>query len=83
MIILLEKKGKDRRFIKNWRPISLINVDVKIASKAIASRLEKIYPDLKSLNHPNQNGFTGLTIQLLDVCLTFEIFLIFSTCGYS
>ena len=36
MITLLEKKDKDRRFIKNWRPISLINVDVKIASKAIA-----------------------------------------------
>ena len=28
MIRLLEKKDKDRRFIKNWRPISLINVDV-------------------------------------------------------
>ena len=25
MITLLEKKDKDRRFIKNWRPISLIN----------------------------------------------------------
>ena len=30
MITLLEKKDKDRRFIKNWRPISLINVDVNI-----------------------------------------------------
>ena len=37
MITLLEKKYKDRRFIKNWRPISLIKVDVKIASKTIAS----------------------------------------------
>ena len=54
MITLLEKKDKDRRFIKNWRPISLINVDVKIASKAIARRLESILP---KLIHPNQNGF--------------------------
>ena len=46
MITLLEKKGKDRPLIKNWRPISLINVDVKIASKAIARRLERILPDL-------------------------------------
>ena len=38
MITLLEKKVKDRRFIKNWRPLSLMNVDVKIASKAIARR---------------------------------------------
>jgi len=36
VVILLEKKDKDRRFIKNLKPISLINVDVKIASKAIA-----------------------------------------------
>ena len=33
---LSEKKNKDKRFLKYWRPITLINVDVKIASKAIA-----------------------------------------------
>ena len=54
MITLLENKGKGRLFIKNWRPISLINVDVKIASKAIARRLELILPHII---HPNQNGF--------------------------
>ena len=54
MITLLEKKDKDKRFIKNWRPISLINVDVKIASKAIARRLESILP---KLIHSDQNGF--------------------------
>ena len=32
VITLLEKKGKDKRLIKNWRPISLINVDAKVAS---------------------------------------------------
>ena len=40
IIKLIEKKGKDKMYIKNWRPISLLNVDVKIASKAIAKRLE-------------------------------------------
>ena len=29
IIILLEKKDKDKRHISNWRPISLINADVK------------------------------------------------------
>ena len=34
LIVLIEKVDKDRRQFKNWRPISLINVDVKIGTKA-------------------------------------------------
>ena len=41
---LIEKEGKDRRYIKNWRPIFLLDVDTKIASKALALRLEKVLP---------------------------------------
>ena len=67
MITLLEKKDKDRRFIKNWRPISFINVDVKIASKAIARRLESILPELI---HPNLNGFIN-TVRKIDDILEF------------
>ena len=44
IITLIEKKDKDRRNISNWRPISLINVDVKIGSKVIAKRLEAVLP---------------------------------------
>ena len=54
LITLIEKKEKDRRFHKNWRPISLVNVDVKIASKAIARRLEAV---MTLLIPANQNGF--------------------------
>ena len=54
LIILLEKENRDRRFIKNWRPISLINVDAKIGSKAIAKRLEKTLP---TIIHYNQNAY--------------------------
>ena len=43
-LLLLKKKDKDRRDIANWRPISLINVDMKIGSKAIATRLKTVLP---------------------------------------
>ena len=54
VITLIEKKDKDRRWIKNWRPISLVNVDVKIGSKAIAKRLETVLPHII---HYDQNAF--------------------------
>ena len=50
----LKKKDKDRRDIANWRPISLINVDVKIGLKAIAKRLEAVLP---SIIHHNQCAY--------------------------
>ena len=60
IITLIEKKDRDRRLIKNWRPISLVNVDVKIGSKAIAKRLEKVLPYVV---HHDQNAFVkGRTI---------------------
>ena len=34
VITLIEKKGKDRTLIENWRPISLVNADAKIKSKS-------------------------------------------------
>ena len=42
IIELIEKKDKDKRLIQNWRPISLLNVDAKIISKALSKRLPQI-----------------------------------------
>ena len=76
VIILLEKKGKDKRLIKNWRPISLINVDTKIASKTLAKRLEPILPKL--INY-NQNAFVkGKSI--FDTVRTIDDILEFTKC---
>ena len=56
MITLIEKKGKDKRYLNNLRPISLMNVDTKNASKAIATRLKMV---IQKLIHHNQTAYVG------------------------
>ena len=41
IINLIPKKAKNQLLIRNWRPITLLCVDMKIWSKAIANRLEE------------------------------------------
>ena len=48
VVTLVEKKSRDKRYIKNWRPISLLNVDVKVVSKVLATRLKKVISNLVS-----------------------------------
>ena len=50
------KKDKDRTYLENWRPISLTNVDAKIASKVIATRIIKVLPEII---HSNQTGYVS------------------------
>ena len=51
---MLEKKGKDKRYIKNLRPISLSNRDIKIITKALTKRFNKFLPSIIS---PQQTAY--------------------------
>ena len=54
VITLLHRKGKDEENIKNWRPVSPLNVDYTIMTESLARRLKKV---IGTLIHPNQSGF--------------------------
>jgi hypothetical protein len=44
VLSLLPKQGKDIRFLKNWRPISLLNADYKILAKVAAKKMQRVIP---------------------------------------
>ena len=44
VITLIPKKDKNRLFKKNWRPISLLNLDYKILAKLLANRMIEYLP---------------------------------------
>lgn len=54
VITLIPKKDVDRRMIANWRPITLLNSDYKIFTKALALRLQRHIPPII---HTNQTEF--------------------------
>jgi hypothetical protein len=54
IITCLPKDNKPRHFLKNWRPISLLNTVYKIDSGVIASRLKRVLEKLIDLD---QTGF--------------------------
>ena len=68
IIKLLEKKEKDKRYIQNWRPISLLNVDTKIISKAFAFRLKPVLSSIISFDQTAYvNGrFIGESTRLIS-----------------
>ncbi len=46
IITLIPKKEKNRLFLINWKPITLLNVDYKILAKSLANRLCKVLPHI-------------------------------------
>ena len=72
IITCLPKQGKDRRYMKNWRPITLLNSTYKIVSGLLAERIKST---LGELIHNDQKGFVqnrfiGENIRLIHDIMT-------------
>ena len=50
LIKILEKKNEDKRFIKNWRPVPLLNKNMEIISKVLSTKIKGVLPYLISSN---------------------------------
>ena len=68
ILSLNPKKDKDIRYLKNWRPITLLNTDYKILAKVLGTRLRTVLPDLI---HSDQvayleDRYIGQNIRIID-----------------
>lgn len=54
IITLIPKEGKDLDYLKNWRPLTLLNQDYKYLTTIIANRFKYLLPKIISTD---QNGF--------------------------
>ena len=70
IISLIPKSDKDTSILENWRLISLLNVDYKIATKVIANRVKKI---LYKIINCSQTGFLKGRYIGENIRLLFEI----------
>ena len=54
LITLLPKKNKDTKYIKNTRPLTMLDLDYKILAKIMDNRIKEVLPHLI---HQDQTGF--------------------------
>ena len=68
VIKLLEKKGRDKRLLKNWRPISQLNVDMKLLTKTLATKMKEVLPKLVNSDQTAYvaNRFIGESARLIS-----------------
>ena len=68
IIKLIPKKDAELNLIKNWQPLTLLNCDYKIATKAIASRIKVVIPTLISDDQTGviKGRFIVENIRLID-----------------
>ena len=74
IVTLIYKKG-DHRHLKNWRPVSLLNVDYKLLSKILANRMKKfihkIVPENQKCGVKDRN-ITDILIIIDSIIENFE-----------
>ena len=70
IISLIPKINKDARKLANLRPLTLLNVDLKILEKVFANRIDMV---IDKLIHQNQKGFMKSRRISANICKVLQI----------
>ena len=68
IIKVIPKKKKDKSYLENWRPLTLLNVDYKIATKTMAHRIATVLPKLINEDQTDyvKGRYIGQNIRLIQ-----------------
>ena len=69
VITCIPKQNKCRFYLKNWRPISLLNAVYKLAASCIANRIK---PVLGQIINENQKGFIKGRYIGENICMVYD-----------
>jgi len=74
VIVLLPKPGKDHDQLKNWRPITLLNIDYKLFTHIIKNRINKAIPHIISKQQTGFQKGKGTNVNITLMYLVLEYF---------
>ena len=74
LLSLIPKARKDLRYLKSWRPVSLLATDYKILAKALATKLQQV---ISTLVNSDQVGYItdryiGENKRIIDNIISFS-----------
>jgi len=74
IISLITKSHKYLEKVSNWRPITLLNIDYKKATKAISNRIKKVLPIIIDKEHTGfmKGRYIGENVRLIHVLLIID-----------